>query len=49
MYNLFSNEKKFTSKKVKIILLIKAVFLRFKKKVIQIICKKVKCMLFLPR
>ena len=49
MYNLFSNEKKLHQKKIKIILLIKAVFLRFKKKVVQIICKKVKCMLFLPR
>ena len=49
MYNLFSNEKKNYIKKSKIILLIKAVFLRFKKKVVQIICKKVKCMLFLPR
>lgn len=40
MYNLFSNEENFASKKARIILLVKTEFLRLEKKVIKIFVRK---------
>ena len=40
MYNLFSNEENFASKKARIILLVKTEFLRLEKKVIEIFVRK---------